>query len=268
MEIATVGSGYIDGFSGACSKYLPDNAVEIMTTVCDSYWVTYNRYGETSRTCNSSHQKGTGVFADPALYTALNSAPVQTLGSGMRTVFDAVLSGGNPITGALDMGQKLFQIKADSETLVTQNGCTSPALRRFQENLQRFALGQDGMQLNGTVKLGVAMLPPPAGEEYRDSNYSKLLDDMVTEQSKTWAINRYAPGSLQRVRVNQRDSSGRPARISGQYTYSGFSGRQQGNVTLELEQGRPRCLYFSDQPSVCRTPANRLTFAYINGSYR
>jgi hypothetical protein len=268
-EFASIGGGYVKGFSDNCLEHLPKNRVEITRTVCDEAWVTRNGWGvETSRTCTSSHEEGTGVFADPELYAALHSTPVQAAGSALRTVFDMLIKGGDPIGGPINMAVNLIQLQTDTENLVAQNGCTNPALRRFQQNLELFALGKEGVRLNGTVQLGLALLPPAAGTKYRDSDYSRLLDDMVNEQGKTWAVNRYIPGSVSSVRVESRDAVGRPAKISADYAYNGFSSRQEGTVTLSFDAGRPACLYFSDLPNSCRTPAHRLTTAYVQGEYR
>jgi hypothetical protein len=268
-EFASIGGGYIEGFSSNCLDQLPKNRVELTRTVCDAPWVITNGWGNVvSSGCNASHEEGTGVFADPQLYAALHSTPVQAVGSAMRVVVDMLTKGGDPISGPINMALNMVQLKTDAQNLVAQNGCTSPALRRFKQNLEGFALGKEGLRLDGTVQLGVALLPPTTGTKYRDSDYSRLLDDMVNEQGKTWAINRYIPGSIGPVRVESRDAVGRPMKISADYAYNGFSSRQGGTVTLSFDEGRPACLYFSDQPNSCRTPAHRLTTAYVQGNYR
>ncbi len=268
-DFEAIGGGYIEGFSAQCFNHLPANRVQIMRTECDEYWVTRNGWGvELSRSCISSHQEGTGVFADPELYAALHSTPVQAVGSAFRSIFDILTSGGNPLTAPLNMAANLIQLKNDAHAVVTENGCTSPAVKRFQKNLELFALGKEGLRRDGTVKLGVALLPPAPGTKYRDSDYTRMLDDMVSEQGKTWAVNRYIPGSVGAVKVISRDALGRPAKVSADYAFNGFSAREVGTVSLVFEDGRPSCLYFSDQPSTCRTPTHRLTTAYVQGEYR
>jgi hypothetical protein len=268
-DFEAIGGGYIEGFSEKCSTDLPANRVEIMRSHCDEWWVTRNGYGmELSRTCTSSHPEGTGVFTDPELYAALHSTPVQSVGSAFRSIFDILTTKGNPFTAPIDMAVNLIQLKNDAHNMVTENACTSPAIKRFQKNLQLFALGKEGIRRDGTVKLGVALLAPTSGTKYRDSDYARMLDDMVSEQGKNWAVNRYIPGSIGSVKVDSRDSTGRPSKVSADYAFNGFSARQVGTVSLVFEEGRPSCLYFSDQPSSCRTPTHRLTTAYVQGEYR
>lgn len=270
-QFAAIGGGYVEGFSHSCFNDLPPNKVELMRSECNGdYWVTYNRFGVTSQTCIAYHDVGTGVFADPKLNAALNSNPIQQVGSTLRIFTDMLTTGGNPLTAGLGLAVNLVQLKADASQMVSQNECKSPALKQFQKNLQRFALGQGGLRLNGTVELGVALLPAAPGTKYLDSDYRRLIDDLVNTQSGTWAMNRYIPGSMGAVRVEKRDALGRPSSVAAEYGYSSFlsSSQQSGTVTLSFEDGRPHCLYFSDQPSACRTPSNRLSSAYIRGAYR
>jgi hypothetical protein len=271
VQFAAIGGGYVEGFSHSCFNDLPPNKVELMRSECNGdYWVTYNRFGVTSQTCIAYHDVGTGVFADPKLNAALNSNPIQQVGSTLRIFTDMLTTGDNPLAAGLGLTVNLVQLKADTSQMVSQNECRSPALKHFQKNLERFALGQGGLRLNGTVEMGVALLPAGAGTKYLDSDYRRLIDDLVNTQSGTWAMNRYIPGSIGAVRVEKRDALGRPFSVAAEYGYSSFlsSSRQSGTVTLSFEDGRPHCLYFSDQPSACRTPSNRLSSAYIRGAYR
>lgn len=264
--LSALGNGYIEGYFESCKDFLPPHPVELMTTECAEVWV--NRYG-VEGSCASYRPKRTGIYADPKLYAALNSAPIQQVSSALRSLTDLMTSD-NPFTAGVGMVLDTVQMKADASQVVAQTGCTSPALKHFQINLERFALGQGGIRLNGTVELGVALLPPPPGTKYRDSDYGRLLDDMVGQQSITWAANRYRAGSVSGARVTKRDTMGRPATVDAGYAYSSFFGKEQqsGAVTLQFDDGRPHCLYFSDQPSACRTPSNALTAAYIRGEYR
>jgi hypothetical protein len=266
-EFQAVVSGYIEGFSQSCRNYIRD-PVELTREVCDSEWVTRNGYGtEISRSCASYHTEGTGVYAERSLYAASNSSVVQQATSGFRQLANA-MSGGNILGGIANMAMTLGQLSSDAKNLVVANGCTSPALARFEGNLERFALGKEGVRLDGTVAIGVAMLPAAPGETYRDSDYARVLEDMVGAQSKTWSLNQYIAGSIRGAEVRTRDASGRPAEVTAGYTYKGFSNMQQGTVRLTFDGGRPTCLYFSDFPSVCRTPDHRLIADYTNGKYR
>ncbi|WP_419806292.1 hypothetical protein [Terriglobus sp.] len=269
-EFAAIGSGYIEAFSGSCKAQLPANRVELTETVCDAPYVITNGYGMIVREgCSASHKQGTGIFADPKLYAALNSNPIQQAGSTLRVFTDMLTGGGNPFTAGVNLVANVAQMQADVSQMVPQTGCTNPSLIQFQKNLERFALGQGGLRLNHTVEMGVALLPATPGTKYRDSDYRRLIDDLVNEQGKSWAMNRYIPGSIGATQVEKRDGIGRPSSVSAEYAYSSlFTAQQSGRVTLSFEEGRPHCLYFSDQSNACRTPSNRLTSAYIRGEYR
>lgn len=264
----SVGSGYIKGFSDHCRSFLPSDRIQLTTSVCDTDRVTTNGWGvETSRTCVSWTQVPIDEYADPGLYSALNSTPVQSAKSALGIALN-VMSGNASLSDITGQINATVDAGSAAKNLTVANSCNGAAIRRFQENLRRFALGEDGISLNGTEKLGVALLPPASGQVYRDSNYRNLLEDMVRDQSDSWEINRFIRGSIGGVNVDSRDSVGRPKRISAQYQFKGFSGTQTGGVALDFVGGRPKCLFFSDQPSLCMTPAHSITSAYIDGKYR
>ena len=91
---------------------------------------------------------------------------------------------------------------------------------------------------------------------------------LVRDQARTWAINRYMPGSIAGVSVSSRDEEGRPAKIVAHYTFNGFNGRTDGSVTLTFSEGLPSCMYFYDFPATCRTPDRRIVAAYGDGAYK
>jgi hypothetical protein len=149
------------------------------------------------------------------------------------------------------------------------NGCASAGLKRFQENMRLFALGKQPVRLDGTAVQSVATEAPRPGTAFKDSDYGRLLEDLVAEQAKTWAMNRYLRGSIAGVVVSSRDGVGRPAAIEARYAFSDFGGRRsQGSVTLKFSDGLPECLLFSDLPFDCRTPNRKLVAAYESGGYQ
>jgi hypothetical protein len=157
--------------------------------------------------------------------------------------------------------------EASAET-VRSNGCISPALKRLRVNLENFLRGNPGIQPNGTSAIGVAMLPAAPGQAYRDSNYERLLGDMVRTSAANWAFNRYVGNSISKVRVHARDPGGRPLRVEANYRFVGMQGEQLGHVALEFYEGRPRCLFFSDALNDCRAPSRGIVTDYISGKYR
>jgi hypothetical protein len=131
----------------------------------------------------------------------------------------------------------------------------------------RFAQGQSPLRLPGGETLADLRAESREGA-FQDSDYARLIDDLVGENSRGWAMNRYLTGSARKASVRERDAVGRPVTIDADYDYAAFQTRYQGAVTLTFEGGLPKCLYFSDAPSVCRLPSRRVTTAYEKGAYR
>jgi len=100
-----------------------------------------------------------------------------------------------------------------------------------------------------------------------DQNYTKLIEDLVSENAKSWLMNRFVSGSAKNPTVISRDSAGRPSKLTAQYVFDGFSGRSPGTVTLTFSDGLPACLYFFDYPTTCRTPSRAIVTAYAEGQY-
>jgi hypothetical protein len=101
-----------------------------------------------------------------------------------------------------------------------------------------------------------------------DSDYNRLVEDLVADQAKTWTFNRYVPGSISQMIV-AHDPTGRPAKILAKYFFNSpaKSGRTQGSVTVSFTDGMPKCIYFSDAPSECQPPNRRIIAKYSSGGY-
>jgi hypothetical protein len=157
----------------------------------------------------------------------------------------------------------------DMDSLLRMNTCTSPGLMRLQANMMRFALGQAALHLAGGETLAsVAPAKPSVASAFKDSNYTKLLEDLISEHAQTWMFNRYVSGSVSGVAVSNRDELGRPSMIVGRYQFDGINGRSNGSVKVQFSDGLPQCMYFFDFPSTCRSPSRRIITAYENGQYQ
>lgn len=267
-EISALSSGYMQQFYRQCAKHIAD-PVELTRQKCASETVTRNGYGmEISRVCSSYRTVGTGVYAERSLYRAVNSRGVDQMGASMRTVMDMMKGGGNPLAAAANMVNVAKAYNEAGADAVASNACGGAPLERFRENLENFLTGKPGVQPDGSRAMGVAMLPAAPGETYRDSNYGRLLEDLVSDASRGWAFNRYMAGSVQGARVTERDAAGRPAKVVASYRFQGMGGLESGGVTLDFVEGLPRCLYFSDAPGACRALNTRVVADYINGKYR
>lgn len=264
---------YLNAYGRACDRYLPANKVEIMRSECAREQYQVNGYGTRvgSSICVEYRSVGTGVFADPVLYAARRELERRSAADNLRDAFK-LFTRPDALGTALNMtGELKVQIR-DMAELVRLNGCATPALKRFEANLMAYALSKPGIPATGLAAseapaAAAAPRSAPSGP-FQDSNYTRLLDDLVAEQSKTWAMNRFETGSMSGVAVTMRDTAGRPAKITGRYFFRGFNGRSQGAVTVEFTDGVPECLYFFDFPTTCRKASRRVSTAYAEGAYR
>ena len=259
-------SEYLRAYGRRCDAYLPSNKVEIQEAVCAREQYTVNRYGTRvgPSSCAEYRAQGTGIYADPTLYAAKeqldNETGVDTIRQAFRT-----MSGKNPLGAALNTLGATQTMANDMGALVRANACNSPELKRFQENLMLFALGKQPIRLaEGGGAAPVPSRPSPETLS-KNQNFTKLVADLVLDQSKTWVMNRLVNGSVSNVVVASRDVEGRPAKVTGSYL---FNGQRRGSVTISFSGGLPECMYFFDFPSTCRTANRRVVEAYANGAYR
>jgi hypothetical protein len=160
---------------------------------------------------------------------------------------------------------QVVAVGTEMQTLIHINACGSAGLRNFQSNLIRFANGDDPVKFAGAVASGPAP-SATAGAPAKDTNYTRLLDDLVAANARGWMMNRYQPGSITDPIVSH-DPLGRPVRVMAQYSYAGMQGTQRGRVTVSFKDGAPDCLYFSDAPDSCRLPAAGVVSAYEKNAY-
>ncbi len=99
-----------------------------------------------------------------------------------------------------------------------------------------------------------------------ETDYARLMDDLVMEQSRVWMMNRYQAGSITGVQVD-KGGDGRARTVQASYAFSSVGKAARGSVRLTLEDGLPKCLYFSDFPETCRTANKRISAAYEDGEY-
>ena len=258
---------YLSAYARTCSASLPPNKVEMTRQECATEEVTRNGFGvEISRTCVSYVTVGTGLYADPDLYAAKLQIERLIAADTFRHV-GRMLTQADPIAGALSLVSTSQAAASDMNALLGMNACASPALKRFQDNLRRFALNQPPIRLDGDPAPASTVAPAP-GTPFRDHNYRRLTEDLVADQARTWALNRFVTGSVTAISVSSRDAFGRPAQIVARYSYQGFNGLSPGTVTVHFTDGLPDCLYFFDAPAVCRTPNRKVVAAYATGAYQ
>ena len=129
-------------------------------------------------------------YADPVLYAAKAQLDKEQTANQVKD-----LLGSKNLMGS---AKDAFQLTADLDALVRLNACDGAGLRRFQENVVLFSKGKPPMLLPGASP-PVTPIAQPAGVLV-DSDYNRLVADLVADQAKTWAFNRLVPGS-----TSQRD---------------------------------------------------------------
>lgn len=278
MPFMMIISGYMTDFGNECKQFLPPNKVEITQQVCNDASVSppvsrdgvHDIYGNPIRTsgCSGYHTEGTGVYADPQLYAAVNDVTAQAQAHLVQNMLGVSTGKGgraaNPFTIGSQLNDQIVAAGGEAKALISANGCGSPGLSNFQSNLIRFAKNENPVKYAGAI--APTPVASPSGSPSKDTDYTRLLDDLVTDNARGWMMNRYQPGSISDPIVSH-DPKGFPVRIMARYSYSGTQGRQSGRVTLSFKDGIPDCLYFSDAPDNCRAASQRVISAYQRNAY-
>ena len=258
--------GYLTSFAQRCRAYLPPNKVEMMSQECATESVTTNGYGvEVSRYCIEWVNVPTGLFADPELYAAKNELERTQAADAVRTALQ-LLTTGNPIGTAMGMVSQVQGARNDMERVIEMNACGGPGLKRFGENLRRFALNLTPLKLEGQPASSPAPSPSRAAALPAEQDFARFVDDLIVDQSRSWVVNRYQAGSVGAANVVSRDAQGRPSRIEATYSFAGFNGPTSGSLVLTFVDGAPNCIYFFDSPA-CRAPSRAIVTAYLDGRY-
>ncbi|WP_299553972.1 hypothetical protein [Seonamhaeicola sp.] len=264
VEFLSIFEQYLRAFGRQCDQYLPEDKVEIMDLVCAREEVEKNIYGDVlSRVCVKWVWQGSNLFARPDLYNAKSAVERLQSGDALQKAF-AEMADPNAIGNSMDRVHKLNGLKNDMAQIFVLNSCNSPGVRRFEENLKRYALNKPGIRMKGASKYTTMKTTGgPTGAQ----NLNKLFDDLVANQAKTWAMNRYVPRSISKLTVLRKDTQGRPLIAKANYTYQFFGKAGQGWVQISFENGLPKCLYFHDFPQNCKTPGSSIVAAYAQGAY-
>lgn len=263
MTFAILFNAYITNYAKYCKKYLPVNSVELTKQECATEKVTTNGWGvEVSRNCVEWRTVGTGLYASPEMYNAKLEIDRFQAGNTLRNVFD-ILMQKDRVGSIMGMVADEQDANNDMIALIRKNGCNSPGLMRFQENLRLFALNKQPISYKKkTVETKGAILLA------NDQDFEKLVDDLISDNSKKWVVNRYQYGSTSNINIISKDGQGRPTEITAKYKYEGLGGVSYGSVRVTFNDGLPECLYFFDFPNTCRTADRRIVSQYAKGDYK
>ena len=146
------------------------------------------------------------------------------------------------------------------------NQCSSLGIKRFEENLKLFALGRNRIRMKEESKYAsIKKSNGPDGKQ----NFTKLFDDLIINQSKTWMMNKYIKGSISNLIILAKDEKGKPKSLKANYRYSSaFGGGYDGWAKINFVNGLPNCIYFFDFPNNCKTPNSSILASYVRGDYK
>jgi hypothetical protein len=268
MEFLSIFEQYLRTYGGKCPDFLPDDKVMIMNTECAREQVSVMENGlgiETSRTttCVEWREVPSNLYARPDLYHAKIEVERNHEANALKTTL-ALITDPNALGNSVDMVHKSKALLFDMARIFELNSCNSSEIRRFEENLKLFALGKSPIRMEGESKY-VAM--KKSGGPTGPQDFSRLIDDLVADQAKTWMFNRYSSGSISQIIVQTQDDQGRPVSIKANYNYSGFSGTSRGWVKISFNNGLPEGMYFFDYPNNRKSPNSSIVASYAQGNY-
>jgi len=199
MSFSALFGAYLKSFAEYCPSSLPSNKVEMTRQRCVTVEETRNGWGTLiSSTCVEWKTEGTGLYADPALYAArlsvdrAQAAKILNPKSGggiLGGLAEALVdfSSGKTLN---EMG-KAIDVSSDIAPLVRMNTCSGPGLKRFQENLRRFALNESPL---------LEPLPPARTE----------IAPVKTESEKPQPVAQKAKPVVQKARPAVKKKQARP----------------------------------------------------------
>lgn len=262
LEFAVLFQQYLNQYAEKCAAHLPANKVEMTERRCAMEEVTRNGFGvEISRACVRYVDVGTDLFAKPDLYAAMQEIDRLMAADRLRQSWRLILTmtESSSLDGMASMTAMALEAQSDMKAVVQNNACAGAGLKRFEENLRWFALNDEGIRLDGSRAVPVAV--SEAWLAFTSDDYAHLIDGLIADQSRTWALNRYMRGSVSGVSVSAPDGS--PSRVAASYSFDGFNGRSRWSVELTFTGGRPVCLEFWDAPGVCRTPSRSIVAEHV-----
>jgi hypothetical protein len=263
MEFLMIFDQYLKTYGTTCARFLPQDKVEMQKQICVTENVTTNGYGmEISRTCVEWKWVGSGIYARKELYNAKVTLENTLRTNGLQT-FIGMITDPNALGNSVDMTHKVRGLTNDMAQIFRLNDCNGEAIKKFEENLKRYALDQPSIRIDKISKYeAMKKSGGPSGAQ----NTNKLINDLVADQAKTWSFNRYVGGSISNVSV-RKNTQGDLKELNASYTYKGFSGSNRGSVRITCTNGLPECIYFFDFPNNCKTPNSSIVASFASGDY-
>ena len=140
---------YLESYGRACPNFVPKDGVELSAPNCSLLVLKPNQFG-TTQSCRAYEQQGTGIFADRNLRIVAN----RNVGTTTSDLLTDIFTNTSKIRSQVHTMRSLLE---DTPKLVNENGCASPALRRYVDNLVRFMQKAKPLSLTD-----LAYIPPVA----------------------------------------------------------------------------------------------------------
>lgn len=270
---------YLYAYARQCAadpKTRPKDFVEMTNLQCVQQGITttYYRNGafsESAPYCTQWKDILSGSFADPKMWEEKKKLDTVFLGDTYKHMFAATKGFGLEFGGAVmpnprQIAEAAVTRAKDMEALVKTNGCNSPGLMRFQENLRLFAMSRPfGIRPNGSLEPPIPI--PSPGKAFEDPNYVALLEELIKGEARSWQVYKYVLKSIANPTITSRDALGRPLDISAKYRFAGMDDFQTGSMRVTFIDGYPACLYFWDKPNSCRVPNKMVVSKYVYGAF-
>jgi len=225
-------NSYVHSYSSKCKSSLPQNYKTLTFKWTENVTTGYTQnqilWGNTLLNAGRDYQyeqvnKSREVYINPRFYDAF-----------------------------IDFGDRSFSGPTQEMYFISQYGCKAAETLHLGENLLKAITSDIKVKLTEEDLFNIS----------KPQNYSKLIDDLIYENSAKWIFNKYLSGGVSNL-VIKMDSKGLPEHITANYNYS-----KVATVKLTFKEGLPECLYFHDFPNRCEAPSRKIIFSYSKGAYK
>lgn len=272
---------YLNAYAQQCAanpKTRPKEFVEMTNLQCVQQGITttYYRNGtfsESAPYCTRWKDVPSGMFADPKMWEVKKKLDAAFLGDTYKHLFAATKGlglglgvGAAVMPNVKQIAEAAMARAKDMKALIEMNGCDSPGLMRFQENLRLYAMNRPfGIRPDGSTEPPIPI--PAPGTKFEDPNYVALLEELIKSEAPSWQINKYVLKSIASPTITSRDDLGRPLDMRANYRFGGMDSVRTGSMRVTFIEGYPECLYFWDKPDSCRAPDKMVVSQYVHGVF-
>ncbi len=253
VDLQILFDGYVTAYGLACSQFLPLDKVEWTIKRCEASKETKDGDFE----CVREGDVHTHVFVDKNIlelkHTMLTNLrlPQEITPEGTRTVMpDLQQMFQNTFGSNSDrLRERAFKLWISPAKLVTLNGCLSPQLRRFQDNLLSYAIGvpttTPTVPLTRPASVPSRSSPPlPDGNmSFSNIDYRQVILDFIGETKRGSTLRDVPLDSIKNIRTTYTDR-GRPGVVQADCTILWDDGHPPpcNGILLVMSHGQPLCV--------------------------